>query len=65
MAWLELSVNYMDGTSRVERTERDDARGRRSMDEAAWVRLSWPAVESITVERIERRANARGKGTHR
>jgi hypothetical protein len=51
---LEMFVRYADGRGFTEATERDDERGRRTIDQAAFAALMRPLVASVSVTRTDR-----------
>lgn len=51
MTGLILAVTYADGTTRVERSEPDTARGKRMIEKAAFEAMARVDVESATVRR--------------
>jgi len=60
LAFLEATVVYVDGRVRVEHDERNDARGRKQMDQWCWRRNESAAVSYIAVEQTSRRAGYEG-----
>lgn len=57
---LELFVRNTDGRGRVERTERDDPIGRRTIDQVAFRLLARSDVASVRVQRTRRYAGGKG-----
>lgn len=62
---LELHVSYSDGTGRIERVERDDPAGRRSIDRAAFAALQRPNVATVSAHPTLRTASTGGRGRYR
>lgn len=63
--YRELFVRNIDGTGGVERVERDDSAGRRSIDQAAFAALQRPGVTSAEARPVDRIAGTRSKGRYR
>lgn len=60
--YLEGHVILHDGTDQIERVERNNPRGRRTMDTWAFKRLPHPAVESIVVTPVVEPTKERSAG---
>lgn len=56
MTSLELLITRTDGSSAVDRADRDDAAGRRAIDQAAFAALARDDVASVRVYQVGRTA---------
>ena len=55
MTTLQMFVRFVDGTGRVERTERDTPEARRVLDREARLLMASPRVLAVEVEQVQGR----------